>query len=400
MMQRMTALDYIRHLVDTIGPRGSTTEEEAAAASYVSDQLSALGYAPQRQPFLGAESAYAPYALFAALALLSLVLFWQPQPVGAAGAALLTGAILISVVQELQFKPNLLRWLLRLDDSQNMVARISAQSERAAQTVVVTAHLDTHRTPLVFRSAAWLKFFELLMPAGLAAALILLALFVVGIAEPALILRQLALLPGVVMLAILLLMVQADRTPFTRGADDNASGVGVLLNLAQRLHEAPLQNTEVITVFTGCEEVGAYGADAFFAAHPELRGAVHLTIDQVGGLGTQPCVVRGEQFLVPARSDPALLALADAVLARRPDLGATTRSLHGAYGELSIGVKHGLRAIAIGALDAEGHSPNWHKLSDDMTTLDPQVVERCEALIWELLQEVDASAYRAQIAQG
>ena len=74
-MQRMTALDHISHLVETIGPRGSTTPEEAAAATYASDQLSAMGLTPQTQKFLSAESAYAPYALFAGLTLLSIVLF-------------------------------------------------------------------------------------------------------------------------------------------------------------------------------------------------------------------------------------------------------------------------------------------------------------------------------------
>ena len=392
-MQRMTALDHISHLVETIGPRGSTNPEEAAAATYASDQLSAMGLTPHTQKFLGAESAYAPYALFAGSTLLSIVLFWRPQPVGAAAAALLAGVVLASLLLEMQFIANVLRWLLRVDDSQNVHARISASAAPAAQTVVITAHLDTHRTPLIFSSPTWQKVFSLLMPAGLISAALLLVLFVVGIFMPAPVLRWASLAPGAVILAILLLMLQADNTPFTRGADDNASGVGVVLSLAQRLQQAPLAHTDVIIVFTGCEEVACYGADAFMTEHAaELRGAIHLTIDQVGARGANPCVVRGEQFFVPAHGDARLLAIADAVIARRPDLNISTRSLHGAYGELSIGVKHGLRAIAIGALNAEGVSPNWHKPTDDMSNIDPQVVERCEALAWELLQDFDAAA--------
>jgi hypothetical protein len=392
-MQRMTALDHISHLVETIGPRGSTMPEEAAAATYASDQLRAMGLTPQTQKFLGAESAYAPYALFAGLALLSIVLFWRPQPVGAAAAALLTGVVLAALLLEMQFRSNVLRWLSRVDDSQNIFTRITASTAPAAQTVLLTAHLDTHRTPLIFSSPTWQKVFGLLMPAGLISAALLLVLFVVGVFVPAPLLRWASLVPGVIMLAILLLMLRADNTPFTRGADDNASGVGVTLSLAQRLQQTPLAHTDVIVVFTGCEEVGCYGADAFMTEHAaELRGAIHLTIDQVGARGTNPCVVRGEQFFVPVQGDPGLLAIADGVIARRPDLNISTRALHGAYGELSIGVKHGLRAIAIGALNAEGISPHWHKLTDDMSNIDPQVVERCEALAWELLQDFDAAA--------
>ena len=50
----------IKHLSETIGPRGSATDDEAKAAHYVAERLTALGLDPQRQDFKGAASAYAP----------------------------------------------------------------------------------------------------------------------------------------------------------------------------------------------------------------------------------------------------------------------------------------------------------------------------------------------------
>src|SRR5512141_1671747 len=105
-MQRMTSLDHIRYLSETIGPRGSTTEAEAKAADYVADQLAVLQLSPQRQKFLSAESAYAPYALFAVMLLLSLFLFEQPQPVGAAAAVIITLTALVSIILEMRFQSN------------------------------------------------------------------------------------------------------------------------------------------------------------------------------------------------------------------------------------------------------------------------------------------------------
>jgi hypothetical protein len=401
-MQPMSSLDHIRHLTESIGPRGSTTEGEAKAADYVADQLAALGLNPQRQRFLSAESAYAPLALGAGLALLSLVLFWQPQPVGALGALILSTTVFITLILELSFRPNLLRWCLPVDESQNVYATVAcaaqagAEEEGAAacpQQVVITAHLDTHRTPWVFSSPGWLQVFRVLLPAGLVSVAVLLVLFSVGVFVPAAILRQIALIPGAVMLVILVLMAQAEFTPYTAGADDNASGVGAVLGLAARLQQTPLQRTQVTLVLTGCEEVGCYGADAFMSAHQaELQGAIHLVVDQVAGAGTNPVVVRGERFLLRAASDPRLLTIADEVRAQHPELNVGSLSLGTAYGELSVGVKHHLHAIALGSLRPDGTSPNWHKASDVMANVDAGAFERSEEFAWLLLQAIDGAA--------
>ncbi len=411
----MTSLDHIRALSEVIGPRGSATTEEAKAADYVAEQLAILGLSPERQTFLSPTSAYRPYALAAGLALLSLFLFWQPQPVGAAAAALITVVALGSLLLEMQFRPNLLRWLLPIGHSQNVRAVIPCQAAPAPSdedapmgavalpaarpavssagcpaTVVITAHLDTHRTPLLFRSSFWMTVFRGLMPAGLAAMAAMLAVFVIGIVVPAQALRLIALAPGLVMLAVFALMIQADLTPYTKGANDNASGVAATLWLAERLTHAPLQHTQVHLVFTGCEEVGCYGADAYFSAnHAGLQHAAHIVIDQVAAAGTQPVVVRAERFLKPAHSDPGLLALADKLIAAHPEWRARTVSLNAGYGELSVGVKHGLRAIAFGAVAPDGSSPRWHQPSDTIDAIDETTLARVQEMVWALLCEID-----------
>lgn len=409
-MQRMTALDPMRYLSETIGPRGSTTEEEAKAAEYVATQLTNLGLAPQRDAFLSAASAYAPYALFTGMLLLSLFLFWQPQPVGAAAAAILTLTALVSVLLELLFRTNPLRWLLPLGDSQNVYVRIPREdAQRAgglpadpvakdadntkvagpANTIYITAHLDTHRTPLVFSSPGWIKTFGLIMPAALVSAGVSLLLFIVGVFSTSLIWREVALVPGVVMLFILILMIQADRTDYSPGADDNASGVAATLGLAERLAHTPLKNTDVVVVFTGCEEVGCYGADAFFQRHAEeTRGATLLVIDQVGAANAKPSVVEGERFLAFVRSDPHLLALAHKVLDEHPEWQAGFTLSNAPYGELSVGAKDGLHCIALG--HSENSPSYWHTMLDTMQHADPELVEREQELTWQLLKAIDA----------
>ncbi|NJM41095.1 MAG: Zn-dependent exopeptidase M28 [Anaerolineae bacterium] len=383
----------IRHLSETIGPRGSTTEEEAKAAHYVAVRLEALGLGPQRQEFFGAASAYAPYALATFMALLSLFLFWQAIAIVTIFAIVLTAVTLAALWRELSFKDNVLRWVLYKDPSQNVIAKIAKRGDEARDDIVITTHLDTHRTPIIFSSLAWLKLFQWLLPEWRVSFAVLLAMFVIELFTGFAALRWMALVPGAVLLVIFALMLQADATPFTKGANDNASGVAVGLALASRLAQSPLCHHNVTLVFTGCEETGCYGADAFFRQHKAaLRNPIHITIDQVGGAGTDPCILRSAQFLQTAHSDPALLKLADEVMAAHPELNAHSRSARGAYSELNIGMLHGVRAIGLFGIARDGAVPHWHQPTDTIETVEVDATTRATELAWHFLQVVDKQA--------
>jgi hypothetical protein len=47
----MTTIDYVRRLAQTIGPRGSTTPQEAEAARYAPDVLQEVGLEPATETF-------------------------------------------------------------------------------------------------------------------------------------------------------------------------------------------------------------------------------------------------------------------------------------------------------------------------------------------------------------
>lgn len=84
-------------------------------------------------------------------------------------------------------------------------------------------------------------------------------------------------------------------TSVHNGADDNASGVAVLIDLARRLSAGPkLRRGIVFVAFTG-EEEGLLGS-AFYAAHPAVpldRTRAMLNLDMVGRLGAGPLIVYG-----------------------------------------------------------------------------------------------------------
>ncbi len=385
----MTALDHVRYLAETIGPRGSTTPQEARAAQYAADVLRSLGLEPTVEPFTSAKSAWYPYVLFSALMLLGVALFGIAGKFGAIAALVLAILAIGSVLLELAFRPNPFRAVLPKGRSQNVWARIRPTGE-VKNRVVLLGHLDTHRTPLVFSTDAWLRLFKALVPLGLVASVILTILFAIGIASQAPAWRVASLPLALILLGILALTIQADLTPFTAGANDNASAVGIVLDSAERLKAQPLAHTEVWAVLSGCEEVGCYGADAFARAHKaELGRAVWIALDGVGSRG-RPVYITRETFLLPAPSDPDLVALAGNVAAAHPELGAEGDTFSGAYTEGAIGVLHGFRVLTLTSAPRGWILTEWHRPTDTVQNLDADTLARSEAFLWEILRALDA----------
>ena len=109
----------------------------------------------------------------------------------------------------------------------------------------------------------------------------------------------------------------------------------------------------------------------------------------MGSGGGRPVYLEGETFLLTARSDPGLIALAEHITERHPelDVGAGVFA-SGGYTEGSIGAVHGLRVLTLTSL-REGALGEWHRPTDVVANVDPGVVKRTEAFLWELLQAMD-----------
>ena len=387
----MTAMKHITVLARDIGPRGSTTPAEAKAAEYAAEVLAGCGLEPKVGSFRSARSAWYPFALFSGLMLIALAFFLAGGTIGSIVAPALGALSVVSVLLELSFLPNPLRWVLPRAQSQNVSAKIPARGG-ASRKLALVGHLDTHRTPIVFSSALWVRIFRTLIPLGLLASMVLLAMFVAGVIIEFGWWRWSAAAPGLFLVGILVVSLQADLTPFTEGANDNASGAAIVLTLAEDLARDPLRETDVWVVLTGCEEVGCYGADAFLRDHQdELSGAFWLTLDNVGGEDTRLCYLTEETFLLRTSYDPTLLQIADSIASERPDLKARPHRFRGAYTEGAIGVRHGLRALTLIATQPTGAVPDWHRPTDVLERVGEDAVVRCETFVKDLLLRIDTA---------
>jgi hypothetical protein len=382
----MSLLGSVEHLAGTIGPRGSATQAESDAATWIEAELTTLGYAPSKQTFVTDTSPFWPFILAAGGVLLSLFFFWQTQPVGAGAALVLTGVTLVSLLLHLRLRDNPLRWITPNDDSRNVIVVAPATMPAAAPSkppILVTANLDSPRAtvgpgrPLL-----------LLMLVGMGLLLVLSAL---GISNSDIMLRQIALVPGAIALVLLVQAILAQRASFTAGANGNASGVAVALDLASRLQQQPLANRDVIVAFTGCEESHSAGAEKLIKAHAaDLKGAVHLALSHLGGTG-KLALIRREQATAGIEGDERLAALGEQV-AQACGAEVAAREFAGAHGEMSSGAKHGLRAIGLMRLDSAGQPAHWRNAGDAANNIEESSLQHAADFAWQFLQAIDSEA--------
>ncbi len=381
-------LEHVRALAEEIGPRGSTTPEERRASEYCKEILEAAGLEARVEPFTSARSIYHPHLLASIIMLAAFALYPLAGRTTAVIAALLSLIALISDLMELGFRDNLLRRLVPKGPSQNVVAEIPPAGEHKRDLVLI-GHVDSHRTPIIFRSPRWVAVYQAFTTIAFVLFLIQVVLFTLGA------FTQwgwiwLASFPSAVCGVLLAAMcIQADLTPFSAGANDNASSAGLVLELAEVLHSKPLEHTRLWLVCTGCEEVQHYGAIDFFAKHRnDLHHPIAIAFEMLGCAG--PAWLTQEGIVIPFHSDARLVSLAERLATEHPEWKAHASQINGGNTEMADALRVGIPAITIIGMGARGEMPYWHQVEDTFDKMDPEVMGRAYAFIRAFIQALDA----------
>lgn len=297
------------HTAHLTFPRRTGSEGEREAARYIAEAFRAAGLTVEEQPFC-----FSPFPLTVVARLLLLgvgglvILSAEVFPHTPRGALLpLAAAVLVVLAAS--------RWTAfteRLYDlpgpwqSRNIIARSQmisgGHSEAATADLIFLAHYDSKSQlqPLVLRLGLFL--FSLL---GLGALMGL-----VGLAAwkplPWIAPRLIEAVSGLILGALLLLQFNYSHN-LSPGALDNASGVGLLLELARCLPELAPPGLNLVFVATGAEEEGLAGALRFIQAygatfHPTRSWFINL--DGPGAEG--PVTVLGRYGFPPRPTGPSL----------------------------------------------------------------------------------------------
>jgi di/tripeptidase len=233
--------------------------------------------------------------------------------------------------------------------SQNLVATIEPVEE-AVRTVCLVCHLDTSRSGLLFHPDLVRNLVPFLRAHSA-------AVLVQG-AEPLLArsrLGRLALTGSRTLLAVAagLLLERELRGEDVPGANDNASGVAVVAQLALELLADRPRHSRIVVLMTGCEEAGMLGAQAFLHS----RGTsdwLFVNFDNVGGPATLHYLPQ-EGIIQKWDADPGLASIAATIARERPDLGlrAAERPIGLTYDATPV-LARGGRAITFVGADGGG----------------------------------------------
>ncbi|HWE35257.1 MAG TPA: M28 family peptidase [Isosphaeraceae bacterium] len=348
---------------------GSLGERRAARA--IVRELTAMGLVCRRESFRVAELPVEVGTRLVFLACMLLAFLGafcvERWPVASAVLWLLAARLVDAPWRVMDFLGD--RWPSRRT-AENLVATDPDAPTDAPARVVVMAHYDS-KSQLVPTG------YRVVLVAATAIGCLLLAAVAVGkVAGYGLLLRtgiarDLVIL---VYLQILGLIVNltGNRSP---GAIDNASGVGVLLELARTLPERPEAPVEVVWVATGSEEVGLDGARDFLRRHASLwrsKPTLLINLESVGF---------GDRVFLSG--EPGALALAERVAG---DAGMSTAR----FKVMGAGMDHepfaarGLPALSLLG-DVVRASLLFHSRRDNLSRVDPAALDRAGVLAARLI---------------
>ena len=375
-------LEHIRRLAVEIGPRPATKLGERRGAQYIQEQLEAFGYSVKVEPFRApATSGYA-YMVCYAISLAGFVVAGLGRPVL---GLLLSGIGLVAFLGENTMALPLASALVPRGKSQNVVGRL-APRELPRRRLLMSAHYDTARTGLMFHPVLVRAY----RATFLAVALSMLALPLLYAVE---VLRD---LPGTwlvsVLFAVLILygfvlaLHRELRGSPSPGANDNASGVAVMLSIAEALAQDAPQETEVVALATGSSEPGLWGMQAFLKRHvDELGRSWIINIDSVGAGPVGYTTTEG--MLLPHRTGKSLGEMAGKVGATG-GLLVTPVSYRTVSTDSEPALLRRLEAITVMAAE-KGTPRNWHWETDTVENIDPDSVDTAyrfvEAMVRRLI---------------
>ncbi len=319
-----------------------------------------------------------------------------------AGMALL-GIALISVLSDSLTGKSLGRRLTPERASQNI--RVPAPSEDRTR-LILTANYDAGRIGLAYRlrpmsgrlrnalgglSPGWLGWLTI----AIVWLLIVAVLRQEG--HHSKLIGAIQLIPTVGLVLGFALLVELATGAWSPAANDNASGVAVVLQAAAGLLSAPPQHLDVEVLLTGAGDAEQIGLRRYLRTHRKRRagGSSTVVLGVAASGGGTPHWWQSDGAFLPLRYARSMRRIAARLAADEAYLGAQPQRGRGNHTALPARVA-GLPTLTIGGLDAAGAAPRSHLKTDLAGAIDPQAVERVASFALLLVDGIDAAVGEEQ----
>jgi hypothetical protein len=386
-------MDTIRHLASLKG-RWPGSEGEREGAEYVAARVRELGRKATLEPIAVRPSYALTYALHAALAVVGSVVSVYSPPIGVVILLLVS----LSMFGDLTARFHLLRRLVPRRWSRNVTS--PGTNPAASATVVLTAHHDSARSGIIFahRRRPFRPLLRLRNLAGpvdivfwtMIVSLVIAVVRMLAGFEPddSTALTIVQFLATVVLMVAFTLFIDVALSEPVPGANDNASGVAAVVEAGRRLDADPPANVDVWLVFPGAKEGITLGMREWLRAHQDELDPRRTFFVNVDNVGTgRPRVVGAEGYVIIYRHDARLINLATSLL---PDDDDRTPLIWRLGTDGAIPAMRGFASVTICCTDEFGRIPNFHRQSDDVQAIEPEVVEDVVDLTELLVRRIDS----------
>ena len=378
--------------------RRAGTDAERRAASYLADRLREGGREAEIEPTYVHPQFALVHAVHCGLGIAASIVALRAPAVGFA-IVLLTA---LAMYLDLNTRFYLVRSLFFRRASQNVVSR--GGRREAPVRVVLCAHYDAGRTGRVFAPRTVQRAGRiqrrLPVPIGpfriafwsLAALLPILGARMAGIDEVWL--SAVQVVPTLVLVVAVFALVDVALSDVVPGANDNASGVATVLELARELDRERPENLDVWVALTGAEECLEEGMRSFVRSHRDelpRESTYFISVDAVGYGGVRYETGAGWAITLPM--SPRLVELCEAIADEGDGLAARPLKRGLAGDSIAARVRR-YPATTITCTTEIDFLPGLHTFDDVPENLQPEALERAHEFTLALVRLLDRDVGR------
>ena len=393
--------DFVRAVLEEIGPRESCSENERRLGRRLVERWRALGLDVRTETFTCRPKAFLGFIPIAtALYLLATAAYWIAPLVCFFFAA----ASLALLWFELLRYRELIDPLFAEAQGENVIGVVKP-SGPVERRVIVSAHQDS---AYEFNLWYFLKSAALpVMVVGFAAVLVplvgglLKSLYGAGNESHAF---NVVGFVAIALYPVVGLNFFFHTYAVVPGAMDDLAGISVVDAVARALADAgrdgqsALQGTEVVLLAVSAEESGLRGAKRFAERHrAELHAIPTFVVNVDGVYDERHLTVIDRELTTSVRHDPRLIRLARACAAARG------RSIHqhmiplGASDATAF-AQAGVATVALLCQDATRLVPNYHTRLDTLDHVRPESLSGMLQLVLDMIAEIDRGGFGAAAA--
>ena len=365
--------------------RASCSKNEQRAAKHIFELMGSLGLKTIIDEFKSQKSMTGELVtillFFIAAITCSFTISWLCLLLSISGLILFWGYF------SNRFKPIAL--IFRHSISYNVIGKFPNNS--APNKIIFTAHHDTARSSLLWNPKMVANFRSSFLTGAVILIILEILLILKFFKITSIVVDVLVIAAGIYILGQIFILLHGRITgKLVQGANDNASGVAAMLDLAAKLKNGSFPQFEFWFVSTGSEEVGAIGMDNFLKTYRddfEKKSTYFINFDNIGK--GELHYYLGEGMLNFYRFSDSLISAAHKAAAKKEFKNITPKKFRVAYTDAIIPASRGYHAMLLLSTNEQHIIPNWHWETDIMDNLDFDLIQKASDFTFELIKNLN-----------